>query len=52
MKRTGKKEKEIYGYLREYECPQCGSIWVYSEDRNWLYPGSFQKYMTRENETN
>jgi len=45
MRRTGKKVREtksIEGnwiYEREYECPNCGKIWAYSEYRNLFTPG-------------
>jgi len=48
MKRTGKNQREAptregrWIYAREYECPKCGSIWVYSEYYNSFRRGNLQ----------
>jgi predicted RNA-binding Zn-ribbon protein involved in translation (DUF1610 family) len=45
MRRTGEKAEEEYGcYRREYECPNCGRFWIYSEYRNLIIPGRFKNW--------
>lgn len=45
MKRTGKKENDTqtlnggWLYIREYECPSCGSIWVFDENHGLFTRG-------------
>ncbi len=49
MARTGNKEKEYpdaegyWLYKREYECKNCGTLMIFWESRDLLFPGSLTK---------
>ena len=60
MRRNGNKEKEVqlpngvWVYRREYECPGCGRLWLYSVNTNMFLEGglealkSLQQYMRKQ----